>query len=189
MKTKNNREKLVYIIRNKSPRNFGLVSLELGITNVKKPENLIVLFDAYDRALDAQTRRQLGLGPAMSRQFRLSSKFSGRQKSPRASCGRCSLYSLISLIGLFPQPQLEFETRTCRVRSGEANSRTLRQTHSHSNSLSFNFTSEYSCCSDAKSAFPLLRVSTLDSESESTPGQVRREEKSCNAIIDSGLLS
>ena len=55
----NNREKLVYIIRNKSPRNVGLVSLELGITNGKKPENLIVLFDAYERALDAQTRRQL----------------------------------------------------------------------------------------------------------------------------------
>lgn len=55
----NNREKLVYIIRNKSPRNVGLVSLELGITNGKKPENLIVLFEAYDRALDAQTKRQL----------------------------------------------------------------------------------------------------------------------------------
>ena len=55
----NNREKLVDIIKNKIPRNVGLVSLELGITNGKKPENLIVLFDAYDRALDAQTRRQL----------------------------------------------------------------------------------------------------------------------------------
>ena len=55
----NNREKLVYIIRNKSPRNVGYVSLELGITNGKKPENLIVLFDAYDSASDAQTRRQL----------------------------------------------------------------------------------------------------------------------------------
>jgi hypothetical protein len=55
----NNREKLVYIISNKSPRNVGYVSLELGITNGKKPENLIVLFDAYDRALDAQTKRQL----------------------------------------------------------------------------------------------------------------------------------
>jgi hypothetical protein len=55
----NNREKLVYIIRSKSPRNVGYVSLELGITNGKKPENLIVLFDAYDKALDMQTRRQL----------------------------------------------------------------------------------------------------------------------------------
>lgn len=55
----NNQEKLVYIIMNKIPRNVGLVSLELGITNGKKPENLIVLFDAYDRTLDAQTKRQL----------------------------------------------------------------------------------------------------------------------------------
>ena len=57
--SENNREKLVYVISNKIPRNVGLVSIELSLTNGKKPENLIVLFDAYDSALDAQTRRQL----------------------------------------------------------------------------------------------------------------------------------
>ena len=57
--TEGNWDKMVYILGNKCPRNVGYVSLELGITNGKKPENLSVLFDSYDKATDQQSKQRL----------------------------------------------------------------------------------------------------------------------------------
>ena len=55
----NKQAELVEVLSKKCPRNVGYAPLELALTNGKKPDNLLILFRAYEKTSDPRIKEQL----------------------------------------------------------------------------------------------------------------------------------